>query len=271
MSILNEIYAYKRQELEKHISSYALEDIRNAASGSPMPRDFIGALKNGRAPGYPALIAEVKHRSPSRGILLADFDPLLLARSYAANGAAAISVLTDEHFFGGSIQDLQQIAEIPENKPILRKDFIFHPYQVYESRLVGADAVLLIAAMLPASVLTELYNLASELGMGVLVEVHSKSEVFTALELKPGMLGINNRDLDTFEVNLETTLSLRSLVPPGVCLVSESGIHNYQDVQRLAAAGIDAILVGEALVTSPDLPAKVRELSGYRLPGMVHR
>lgn len=265
MSILGEIYAYKRHEITRKLTGHSLEQMRESAFAAPFPRDFVQELIRRAVPGYPALIAEVKRQSPSRGLLVVDFDPLCIARDYIANGAAAISVLTDEHFFGGNIETLHQISALADCPPLLRKDFIFHPYQLYEARLAGADAVLLIAAMLPDSELAELYDLACELGLAVLVEVHTAPELMAALKLNPTLLGINNRNLDTFEVHLETSLSLRSLVPAGIRLVAESGIHHAQDVQHLADAGIDAILVGEALVTSPDLPAKVREISGYQV------
>ncbi len=263
MSILFEIFAQKRLEVAHNQAHKPLEQIQAAAQACPPAKDFAGSLNHRTLPDFPALIAEVKHRSPSRGILRENFDPVQIAMQYIKNGASAISVLTDEQYFGGSLEAMRLVAEIPGRPPLLRKDFIFHPYQIFEARLYGADAVLLIAAMLSAAQLSELYDTANELGMAALVEVHTAAELTSALDVKPTLLGINNRDLNTFDVRLETTFELRQMIPAGICLVSESGIHTCRDVQNLAAAGVDAVLVGEALITSPDLPAKVRELSGF--------
>lgn len=210
---------------------------------------------------WPALIAEVKRASPSRGLLRADFDPLSLARVYQQNGAAAISVLTDERYFQGSLEYLRQISLLEPRLPLLRKDFIFDAYQVYEARAAGADAILLIAAALPADLLQQLHELACELRMAPLVEVHTQEELQVAMDCGPRLIGINNRDLRDFRVDLETTLRLRPQVPAGVCLVAESGIHTNEEVARLAAAQVDAILVGEALVVAGDVGAAVRRLA----------
>jgi indole-3-glycerol phosphate synthase len=197
-----------------------------------------------------------------------DFDPLKLARIYAANGAAAISVLTDERYFGGALENLSRIAALGLGLPLLRKDFIFDCYQLLEARLAGASAVLLITAMLDPAQLADLMAAAGKLSLEALVEVHTRDEVMQALDAEARLVGVNNRDLHTFNVSLETTLQLRTSVPADVLLVSESGIHRQQDIQRLAAAGVDAVLVGESLVTAPDVAAKVRELaSPQRLAG----
>jgi indole-3-glycerol phosphate synthase len=259
-SILNEIFNYKRLEIAHSRRAVPLDALVERVKDSPPALDFLGALK--RAPRRPALIAEVKQRSPSRGQLAQQFNPLSLARVYAQNGAQAISVLTDERYFGGSLEILMAIAALPGRPPLLRKDFICDAYQLYEARTAGADAILLIVAALSKGELQDLYSQAMELGLTPLVEVHTLAELEVALGLDPKLVGINNRDLNTFEVNLETTLKLRPCIPDGVTLIAESGIHTSQDVERLVQVGVDAILVGEALVTAPDVSACVRELAG---------
>jgi indole-3-glycerol phosphate synthase len=266
MNVLQEIFTYKRQELAQRKRKRPLKAVVTAAQTAPPSLNFVDALlrKSASTPQktFPALIAEVKRGSPSRGLLARDFDPLRLARLYTDNGATAISVLTDERYFGGHLHNLEQIAGLTPRLPLLRKDFICDPYQVYEARAAGADAILLIVAGLSAQQLTRLHTLTSSLGMAALVEVHTRSELELALALEPALVGINNRDLSDFSVRLETTLSLLPRVPKGVVVVSESGIRNRQDVERLAAAGVQALLVGEALVTAEDTAARVRELSG---------
>ncbi len=269
MSILNEIFAHKRQELARQKRERPLEAViaaAQAAQAAPPPRDFVGALRSrAEAEGdaaRPALIAEVKRGSPSRGVLAHDFDPLRLARLYRDNGAAAISVLTDERYFGGRLAYLEAIAGLAGRPPLLRKDFIFDLYQVHEARAAGSDAILLIVAGLSGERLANLHALAGSLGMAALVEVHTQRELELALLLKPGLIGINNRDLRDFSVSLETTLALLPYVPPGVVVVSESGIRGRRDVDKLGEAGVQAVLVGEALVAAPDTAAKARELSG---------
>ena len=252
MTILDEIFAHKRQETAQQKALLPFASLRRLAEAAGRPLDFVAGLHLAKTVyGSPALIAEVKKASPSRGLLLADFDPRRLADVYRRNGAAAISVLTDEKYFQGSLDCLCQIAALEPRLPLLRKDFICDPYQIYEARAAGADAVLLIVAELEPSQLSELSALAKELGMAALVEVHCESELQEALDCGARLVGINNRDLRTFTVDLQTTLRLRKNVPPEVCLVAESGIHTSQDVRRLAEAGVDAILVGEALVTAP--------------------
>jgi len=259
MSILNEIFTHKRQEVAQCQQERPLAELQAAAESASPGLDFCAALR--RSASSPALIAEVKKASPSRGILAPDFDPLRLARLYQQNGAAAISVLTDERFFQGSLEHLSQIAALQPRLPLLRKDFIFDDYQIYEARLAGADAVLLIAAMLEPAQLRRLHRLALELGMAPLVEVHALPELEMALVCEPPLVGINNRSLHDFTLSLDTTLALKPFVPAGVLVVAESGIHTPQDVVRLSQAGIDAILVGEALVTAPNVGAAVRRLT----------
>jgi len=265
MNILDEIFAYKRVEVAERMRARPLNQVRRDAELTPSPLDFVKALRfdlTGRRRTAPALIAEVKHASPSRGVLVENFDPLRLARIYQENGAAAISVLTDERYFQGCLEHLGAIAQLTPRLPLLRKDFTCDPYQVYEARAAGADAMLLITAYLDPVQLRDLQSLINELGMAALVEVHSRAELEAALPLHPALVGVNNRDLRDFTVRLETTLELRPLAPAEICLVAESGIHTPADVARLAQGGVDAILVGEALVRAPDTAAKVRSLAG---------
>lgn len=271
MNILDEIFANKRREVERQKQLLSLQGLQAQIEHLSSPLDFIGALRkagNGSPTPHPALIAEVKCASPSRGLLAPIFDPPGLARIYAENGAAAISVLTDERYFKGHLDHLRQVAiEVKETRltdqglPVLRKDFIFDPYQVYEARCAGADAILLIVAALEPTILFKLHALAQQLGIAPLIEVHNRDELEIALDCGPLLVGINNRDLKDFTVDLETTLRLQALIPDAVCVVSESGIHTPGDVRMLASAGVDAILVGEALVTAPDISAQVRSLS----------
>ena len=207
------------------------------------------------------MIAECKKASPSKGLLRPEYDPAQLARTYAENGAAALSVLTDEKFFQGSLNDLS-VAREAAGLPALRKDFIVDGYQVYEARAAGADAVLLIVAALRLEQLQELHQLINELGMTALVEVHDEAEVEIALKIAPKLIGVNNRNLHDFTVDLQTTARLRKCIPADIALVAESGIHTADDVSRVRDMGVDAILVGEALVTASDVGAKVRELDG---------
>lgn len=267
--ILDEIMVYKRAELEQHQSATPLAALRAQGADRAEPLDFAAALRGETV----RLIAEVKRASPSRGPLRLDLDPVELAMIYAAGGAAAISVLTDERFFWGDRRFLGQIksktAELDRPIPILRKDFIFHPYQVFESFALGADALLLIAAVLSDTELAELSDLALDLGMTALVEVHSEDETARLLPVRSTVVGINNRDLRDFAVDLATFGRLRRLIPRETVTVAESGIRSADDVRAVAAMGADAILVGEALVTAPDISAKVEELSGIARPAAL--
>ena len=260
MNILEKIFAHKRDEVALVKQVRPLKDVERDALNVPIPADFVAALRNPSC-AAPRLIAEVKHRSPSKGLLSKDFNPLRLARTYAENGAAAISVLTDEHFFGGSLDYLRQIAALGLNTPLLRKDFIFDPYQLLEGRASGASAALLIVAMLDDVLLKDLLRFAHDLGLAPLVEVHSRPELDRAMTAGATLIGINNRDLKTFKVSLDTTLDLCQHIPVEVTVVAESGIHTLDDVARLADAGVDAMLVGESIVVAEDVAAKVRELT----------
>ncbi len=211
-----------------------------------------------KRPGV-SLIAEVKKASPSRGVFVKDFDPVKLAAAYEKAGASAVSVLTDARFFNGSLEDLKKVRE-NVRLPILRKDFIIDPYQIYETASAGADALLLITGILEKEKLRDFIRLAGELNLDALVEVHTREELEKALGCGAEIIGINNRDLKTFQVDIATTLELAKLVPEDCVLVSESGISSEEDVKRLAQAGVDAVLVGEALVISPNIEDKVNEL-----------
>ena len=266
MSILEKIIEQKKME----IAALDASALRRAADSSPAPRDFLAALKRRRFSPRPSLIAELKRASPSKGLLAPHLDLFQVADLYAQNGASAISVLTDEKFFMGNLETLRELRtrnlklETSHVTPLLRKDFILHETQLYESRVNGADAILLIAAALPDdSLFADLHTLALELKLTALVEVHDEAETERALKIPNiQLIGINNRNLATFDVSLETTETLRPLIPPEITVVAESGILTAEDVDRLANANVDAILVGEALITSEDIGAKVRELSG---------
>ncbi len=258
MSILDEIFAHKRTEVSAARERVSAADLEDAIKDVPTPPDFSAALK-GDSDSAPRLIAEVKYRSPSKGILCPDFDHLRLARTYAENGAAAISVLTDEKYFGGSLDYLREIAALELSIPLLRKDFIFDRYQLLEGRAAGASAILLIVAMLESRQLYDLLTAAHELDLEALVETHTPEEVEQALESGARVIGVNNRDLHTFNVNLETSLQLRTQIPSDVVMVAESGIHTTDDIVKLATASVDAMLIGEGLVTASDVGGKVRE------------
>ena len=255
--ILSEIAAYKREFVADRQRQRSLADVRAHARDTPAPADFQGALA---ADGI-ALIAEVKKASPSKGVIRADFDPERIADAYAANGARCLSVLTDEAYFQGCDAYVQMAKEVA-GLPVLRKDFTIDEYQLYEARVIGADAILLIAALMDSSQLDDYLGLAGELGLGALVEVHDDDELLRAKAAGAGLVGINNRDLRTFATTLETTFALLPQVPKGAVVVSESGIGDRGDVERLEAAGVDAILVGESLMREADIGAKVRELLG---------
>jgi indole-3-glycerol phosphate synthase len=263
---------YHREQLPKIKRNISLSDLRALASVAPPTVDFCAALKE---PGV-SLIAECKKASPSKGLIVEDYDPVALARTYVRAGARAVSVLTDSRYFQGSLADLRDVKEtlfdphslIPDKSdqrlvngiPVLRKDFIFDPYQVFEARAAGADAILLIVAVLEGGELRELIELGHQLGMDALIEVHNEEELERALALQPRIIGINNRDLQTYEVDIETSLRLVAHVPDGVVTVSESGIKSAGDVRRLRDMGVEAVLVGEALVRCKDVDGISRML-----------
>ncbi len=294
--ILDEIVAHNLKELENRQRSLPLPEVRRMALEQPPALDFAAALQGDRV----RLIAEVKRASPSKGVIRPDADPVEIARVYAGNGASAISVLTETRHFGGNLQDLRMIRDAldgspqsgspsPSSSPIkgeeigpsresvgahghapsriacgtiplLRKDFLFDPYHIYESRAYGADALLLIVAILKPDKLKELLFLSHQLGMKCLVEVHNEAELAVALRTEARIIGINNRNLDTLDVSLDITRRLRPFIPPERIVVSESGIKDPEDVVMLRHLRVDAILVGEALMSAPDIPAKMKEL-----------
>jgi indole-3-glycerol phosphate synthase len=254
-TILDKIIADKKREVEQRKVSLPLSDLKKRIAMSWPPLDFAAALRgNGLK-----LIAEVKKASPSKGLLCPDFDPVGLAKTYAQSGAAAISVLTEVNHFQGSLDHLAAIREAV-NVPLLCKDFIYDEYQVYESAAYGADAILLITAILSQSQLEGLLELSQSLGLDCLVEVHNEAELTTALLAGAEIIGINNRNLSTFAVDTSTTRRLRLLVPPENIVVSESGIKDRDDIKKMKECKVNAVLVGEALVTAADIPARIREL-----------
>jgi len=265
-NILQDILETKRKEVQRLRETRDPDDLKAAAAAAPRARNFFRAVTKPPR-GLLNLIAEIKKASPSAGVIRADFDPPRIARQYADAGADAISVLTDERFFQGSLDHLRAVRETVD-LPVLRKDFLIDACQVYESRAAGADAVLLIAAAVPAGVLMDLMILATELRMTCLVEVHGADEMMQVRSMVGfphaayGVLGINNRDLNTFKVDINTTLRLAELAGEGVPIVSESGIKTRQDVQRLAKAGVKAILVGETLMRAGNVAAEVESLIG---------
>jgi len=253
--MLDKIIARKREEVEQRKKAVSLAYLRERIAGQKPLLDLASALKG----DHIRLIAEVKKASPSRGLLSPKLNPTELAQTYAEGGAAAISVLTEEHYFMGRIEDLADIKEVV-GLPLLRKDFIFDNYQVYESRAYGADALLLIAGILSQGQFKELVSLSRSLGLRCLVEVHSQGEVEMAVLNEAEIIGINNRDLHTFAVDINITRRLRPLIPKEKIVVSESGIRSRRDIEKLREWGVDAVLVGEALVTDNDVRAKMKEL-----------
>jgi len=260
--ILDEIVAHKHHEVAAAKARMPEAELRaRVADLEEPPRGFIRALRESRDSGWTTVIAEVKKGSPSKGVIRPDFDPLAIAETYAAGGAACLSVLTDERFFLGHLRFLGLIRE-QVRLPLLRKDFICDPYQIIEARVAGADAVLLIAAMLELEQLRDYASLAREFGLDVLLEVHDEAELETALQTDCELIGINNRDLRTFVTDLATTERLLPGIPPGRLVVAESGIHTRTDIERLQAAGAGAFLIGESLMREADVEAKLRELLG---------
>jgi indole-3-glycerol phosphate synthase len=250
-SILDKILAHKAEEVAAAKRARPLERLRDEARAAPPPRDFAGALRARIAGGQAAVIAEIKKASPSQGLLRADFDPAAIAASYAAHGAACLSVLTDRQFFQGAPQYLAA-ARNACALPALRKDFMLDAYQVFEARALGADCILLIAAALELARMQELESVAQELGMGVLIEVHDAAELASALALRTPLIGINNRDLRSFETRLATTLELLPRIPPERLVITESGIRAPADVALMRASGVHAFLVGEAFMRAAE-------------------
>jgi indole-3-glycerol phosphate synthase len=259
--ILAEILANKRQELSRRTAAVPLPEMRRRARAAPAPLGFHRAIRRAIEAGRPAVIAEIKKASPSRGVIRADFDPREIARSYADAGATCLSVLTDEKYFQGR-DEYVAAAKEAAGLPVLRKDFTLDAYQVYEARAIGADCVLLIAAALADGALRELAAVAAELELDALVEVHDREELERALALRTPLIGINNRDLRTFETRLETTLGLLADMLPDRTVVTESGINSAEEVRRLRRHDVNAFLIGETLMRSADPGAKLRELFG---------
>lgn len=255
-SILDQIMAAKREEIANAQAKVPVAELRARVRDLPPPRDFAAAIA--QQPRI-SLIAEIKRSSPSRGLIRADFDPQKIARAYYENGATCLSVLTDERFFGGHLDFLSSVRQVVP-LPLLRKDFMIDAYQLLEARVHGADAVLLIAECLLDSRLEELHQQARELHLTTLVEIYDPDHLPRVLACQPRLLGVNNRDLHTFQMDLDRSLRLRSQVPREVLFVSESGIETAHDVARLQQAGVDAILVGESLMKQPDIGLAVREL-----------
>jgi indole-3-glycerol phosphate synthase len=254
--ILDDIIETKRYEVAARKERRPRAELERALAALPPTRDFKAALTAGGA-----IIAEVKRRSPSCGLLRADFDPVRIAREYEEHGAAAVSVLTDETYFGGSDADLTAVKE-SIRLPVLRKEFIIDPYQILEARVIGADAILLIAAILSEEQLRTCRELAALLGMASLVEVHDREELDMALSAGTEIVGINNRNLRTFKTDIQTSLELALLIPADRIVVSESGIRTRTEIETLAKAGVRAFLIGETLVTAPEIGTKLEELSG---------
>ena len=260
--ILQKIFACKQEEVAAAMAVTPLAELKaRIADLEDQPRGFERALRDAVASGWTTIIAEVKKGSPSKGIIRADFDPLTIADIYERNGATCLSVLTDERFFLGSLRYLGLIRE-QCRLPLLRKDFLYDPYQVFEARAFGADAILLIAAMLDHGQIVDLAGVAQEIGLDVLLEVHDELEMETALATGCTLIGVNNRNLRTFVTDLGTTERLGRMLPEGRMLVAESGINGRADIERLQAAGARAFLVGESLMREADIGAKLRELTG---------
>ena len=255
-TILDEIMMYHREQLPKRKREVPIADLRGLVQFAPKPAGFYDALNH---PGV-SLIAECKKASPSKGLMVPRYNPVKIATAYVKAGARAISVLTDGRHFQGSLEHLRDVkAAFPET-PVIRKDFIFDPYQVYEARSAGADAILLIAAVLSDNQIAELQALAGSMGMDALIEVHTEAELQRVLALSPRIVGVNNRNLQTFAVDFGNTARLRALIPPEILVVAESGLKNTADVVQMKAIGVDAILVGETLVKSQDIVKTARAL-----------
>lgn len=259
--ILDEIITVKREEVADLLRQKPFSAMRSDAESRVLTRDFSGALRNKITAGKPAVIAEVKKASPSKGVLRSDFIPADIAQSFAESGAACLSVLTDKNFFQGSVEYFKQ-ARASCSLPALRKDFMVDAYQIYESRVMGADCILLIAAVLDDLQMKDFEAVSIALDMAVLVEVHDAAELERALKLKTPLIGINNRNLKTFDVSLDTTLELLGQIPPDRIVITESGISTAQDVKRMRDAGVNAFLVGEALMRAEDPGIALGQLFG---------
>lgn len=260
--ILKKIIAHKQAEVAAAKAISALCELKLRISDmEDVPRGFERHIREAAASGWTAIIAEVKKGSPSKGVIRDDFDPLEIASIYQDNGATCLSVLTDEHFFLGHLRYLALIRETVA-LPLLRKDFICDPYQIYEARAAGADAVLLIAAMLELNQLHDFHAVAKDINLDVLLEVHDEAEMEKALTTGCTLIGVNNRNLRTFEMDLGTTARLARMMPPDRLLVTESGINNRDDIERLAAEGAQAYLIGESMMREADIGRKLRELLG---------
>lgn len=257
--ILKKILQVKAREVAAGSAARPLQQLREEVQSAPAPRDFLGALTASREAGRAAVIAEIKKASPSQGVMRADFDPAAIARSYAAAGASCLSVLTDKSFFHGEPEYLSQ-ARAACGLPVLRKDFMFDPWQVYESRLMGADCILLIVRALGDAQMAELAGTATDLGMDALLEVHDEEELDRALTLKPPFVGINNRDLASFHTDSGITLGMLPKIPPDCLVVTESGIRCREDVQRMRSHGVHGFLIGEAFMRAEDPGVKLAEL-----------
>ncbi|WP_435219146.1 indole-3-glycerol phosphate synthase TrpC [Luminiphilus sp. nBUS_07] len=258
-TVLKKIIDRKVEEVADRKRRQDIAAVKGLAAEASSTRGFIGALQHRLIEGQSAVIAEVKKASPSKGVIRADFRPADIAASYEAGGAACLSVLTDIDFFQGADIYLSE-ARSACSIPVIRKDFTIDPYQIWEARALGADAVLLIVSCLEFSQLQELYGVAKEAGLDALIEVHDRSELEEALQLKPELIGINNRDLHTFETDLATTLNLLSEIPESIQVVTESGIHTTEDVNRMRAAGVDTFLVGEAFMRAADPGSELNRL-----------
>jgi indole-3-glycerol phosphate synthase len=261
VTILDEILAHKRTEVAERQRVRSLDSLRALAEACGPARGFADALENKLLAGAAGVIAEIKKASPSKGVIREDFDPVSIALSYAEGGAACLSVLTDERYFQGHDEYLQA-ARAAVDLPVLRKDFVVDAYQLFEARAMGADCVLLIAAALDAGRLKALHETATTLGLDVLVEVHDGEELESALEIEPRLIGINNRNLKTFETRLETTYGLLPAIPDGVTVVTESGIANRADVAAMRQRGVHCFLVGEAFMRAPDPGKALAEMFG---------
>lgn len=258
-TILEKINARKQQEITERSAKVPLADLKARAADQPASRGFVRAMESRLDQGQSAVIAEIKKASPSKGIIRADFDPADIARSYAQAGATCLSVLTDRDFFQGSEENLQQ-ARAACDLPVIRKDFLIDPYQIYEARAIGADCVLLIVASLEKQQLMKLNDLAAEIGLDVLIEVHNEAELEVALETDNRLIGINNRNLHTFETSLDTTLQLLDKIGDERIVVTESGILQSRDVEIMRAVGVNAFLVGEAFMRTSEPGEALRKL-----------